>query len=60
MIGSAKWMVKQATAEIFGRNKASAIEIVGPKAEVDEDKAAAGVNCGEAPGSGCGPDKLEW
>lgn len=53
-------MVKQATAEIFGRNKASAIEIVGPKAEVDEDKAAAGVNCGEAPGSGCGPDKLEW
>lgn len=52
IIGSSKWMVKQATAEIFGRNSASAIEIVGPKADVDEDKAAAGAGCGEEPGTG--------
>jgi hypothetical protein len=53
-------MVKQATAEIHGRNSASAVEIVGPKADVDEDKAAAGVACGEEPGTGCGSNKLEW
>ncbi|BGO91811.1 hypothetical protein NBRC10512_007608 [Rhodotorula toruloides] len=59
LIGSSKWMVRKATAEAFGRNAATAIEIVGPSGEVDEDKKAAGTECGEADKS-CGTHKLEW
>ncbi|GAA5984125.1 hypothetical protein JCM10908_006060 [Rhodotorula pacifica] len=59
LIGSSKWMVRKATAEALGRNAATGIEIVGPTGEVDEDKKAAGTECGEADKS-CGTHKLDW
>ncbi|GAA5833254.1 hypothetical protein JCM9279_001468 [Rhodotorula babjevae] len=59
LIGSSKWMVRKATAEAFGRNAATKIEIIGPSGEVDEDKKAAGTECGEAD-KACGEHKLEW
>lgn len=60
LIGSAKWMVRKATAEAHGKNAATAIEIVGPGADVDEDVKAASADCGDEAGSGCGSNKLEW
>lgn len=70
LIGSKRWMIRKATAQVFGRNKASAIEIVGPKNMDDEEendengglvqKKEMGGECGEEPGSGCGSNKLEW
>lgn len=51
-------MVRKATAEAFGRNAATAIEIVGPTGDADEDKKAAGTDCGD--GSSCTTTKLEW
>lgn len=62
LIGSAKWMVRKATAEVLGKNAASSIiEIVGPSAHADEDVKAASADCTEeaVPG-GCGSNKLEW
>ncbi|BGP40530.1 hypothetical protein JCM10449v2_004492 [Rhodotorula kratochvilovae] len=59
LIGSSKWMVRKATAEAYGRNAATKIEIIGPNGEVDEDKKAAGTECGEAD-KACGEHKLEW
>ncbi|GAA6022628.1 hypothetical protein JCM8202_005024 [Rhodotorula sphaerocarpa] len=59
LIGSSKWMVRKATADALGRNAATAIEIVGPTGEVDEDKKAAGTECGQADKS-CGTHKLDW
>lgn len=78
LIGSAKWMVRQADARVMGAisatkledskvtfgdgeaAKATSIEIIGPSAEVDEDKSVAGTDCesGESH-KGCG-GALEW
>ncbi|GAA6042045.1 hypothetical protein JCM8097_004077 [Rhodosporidiobolus ruineniae] len=60
LIGSSKWMVRQAHAAAYGRAPATAIEIVGPDGTVDEDKKAAGTECGEADKSCGGQGKLEW
>ncbi|GAA5924803.1 hypothetical protein JCM10213_000447 [Rhodosporidiobolus nylandii] len=60
LIGSAKWMVRKAHAEAYGRAPATTIEIVGPTGDVDEDKKAAGTECGEADKSCGGQSKLEW
>jgi nitrite reductase (NAD(P)H) len=68
LIGSAKWMVRQADARVMGAipatkledSKETSIEIIGPSAEVDEDKSVAGTDCesGESH-KGCG-GALEW
>ncbi|GAA5872094.1 hypothetical protein JCM8547_003101 [Rhodosporidiobolus lusitaniae] len=60
LIGSSKWMVRKAHAEAYGRAPATSIEIVGPTGEVDEDKKAAGTECGEADKPCGGQGKLEW
>ncbi|SGY20621.1 BQ5605_C016g08108 [Microbotryum silenes-dioicae] len=62
LIGSTKWMVRKATAEALGRNSATAIEIVGPSGELDEERLAASNDCAikHENGSGCGSNKLEW
>jgi nitrite reductase (NAD(P)H) len=57
-IGTSKWMVKQATADVYGRGAATAvepnaIELVGPKDEIDP-------NGGRTAGAGCGDSKLDW
>lgn len=66
LIGSAKWMVRQATAQVLGGIDAtklpepSKIEIIGPSATEDEDASVAGTDCesGESH-KGCG-GALEW
>ncbi|KAK4702458.1 nitrite reductase (NAD(P)H), partial [Phenoliferia sp. Uapishka_3] len=60
LIGSSKWMVRKATAEALGRNAATAIEIVGPSGEVDEDQKVAGTDCGDGSSCSTGANKLEW
>ena len=51
VIGTSKWMVRQATAELIdkGAEETSAVEIVGPTEETGA--------CG---GTSCGDSKLEW
>lgn len=56
VIGTSKWMVRQATAEAYGRGSAGMIEIIGPDGRVAPEIAKA--SCGA--GSGCGDSKLEW
>ncbi|KAB5593146.1 Nitrite reductase (NAD(P)H) large subunit [Ceratobasidium theobromae] len=56
VIGTSKWMVRQATAEAYGKGSAGMIEITGPDGRVAPG--AVGVGCGS--GSGCGDSKLEW
>ena len=61
VIGTAKWMVRQATAEMLDRGSEpsgeSAIEIVGPGEGVLQPENGAGAGgCGPA----CGDKKLEW
>ncbi|KAL8278182.1 hypothetical protein RQP46_009355 [Phenoliferia psychrophenolica] len=60
LIGSSKWMVRKATAEALGRNAATAIEIVGPSGDVDEDQKVAGTDCGDGSSCATGANKLEW
>jgi len=65
VIGSSKWMVRQATAELYDRSRSEengeaeaegrAVEIVGPGLE-----RAAGEGGALALGAGCGNSKLEW
>lgn len=55
-IGTSKWMVKQATADVYGRGAATAvepnaIELVGPKDEVNPNRGRT---------TGCGDAKLDW
>lgn len=63
VIGTTKWMVRQATAELFDRSPSGgSIEIVGPHSE-DVGHGAGGTSCGNgAEGSEplCGQSKLEW
>ncbi len=61
VIGTAKWMVRQATAEMLDRGleliEESAVEIVGPGEGLLQSEAEVGVaGCGSA----CGDSKLEW
>lgn len=65
LIGSSKWMVRKATAELMDRvpSGETKIEIVGPNESADEDKMASSSDCGSgAQGScgGAGGAKLEW
>jgi nitrite reductase (NAD(P)H) len=55
VIGTSKWMVRQATAEMFGRGGAGQVEIVGPDGmiKIDTPSSCAG-------NLGCGDSKLEW
>jgi nitrite reductase (NAD(P)H) len=48
-------MVKKATAEALGKNPATAISIVEPSGEIQEEAKAV-----EGQGGGCGDSKLEW
>ncbi|WWC68372.1 nitrite reductase [NAD(P)H], large subunit [Kwoniella pini CBS 10737] len=67
IIGSSKWMVKKATAEAFGRNSATSIEIVSPSGEINNNQdntKSNGINNGNGEAncnsSGCGSHALEW
>ncbi|GAA98797.1 uncharacterized protein L969DRAFT_50632 [Mixia osmundae IAM 14324] len=54
VLGTDKWLVKQAQSEALGLNAATQIKIVGPEgAREDEPEKAEG-------GGGCGSNKLEW
>lgn len=61
LIGTSRWMVRKATAEAYGKNLATALEIVGPSDAAvamelgDEAPAPAGVHA-----CGSGASKLEW
>ncbi|QRV85667.1 nitrite reductase (NAD(P)H) large subunit [Ceratobasidium sp. AG-Ba] len=57
VIGTSKWMVRQATAEAYGKGSAGMIEIVGPDGRIAPESAQAACGGGE---SGCGNSKLEW
>jgi nitrite reductase (NAD(P)H) len=62
VIGTSKWLVRQATAEMLDRGSGGGIEIVGPDDD-NERKGAGGTACGtgavpDAPA--CGNSKLEW
>ncbi|PIL30050.1 hypothetical protein GSI_07962 [Ganoderma sinense ZZ0214-1] len=57
VIGTAKWMVRQATAEMLDRVSESTVEIVGPGESVlQPEPGVGGAGCGSA----CGDRKLEW
>ena len=56
-IGTSKWMVRQATAEMFGRGGAGQIEIIGPDGRVAPK--AIESTCGGG-GASCGNSKLDW
>ena len=56
VIGTSKWMVRQATAEVFGRGGAGQVEVVGPDGRVAIETGQS--SCGA--GSGCVDPKLEW
>ncbi|KAG9119852.1 hypothetical protein FRC07_004917 [Ceratobasidium sp. 392] len=57
VIGTSKWMVRQATAEAYGKGSAGMIEIVGPDGRVAPESAKAACGGGQ---SGCGNSRLEW
>ena len=63
VIGTAKWMVRQATAEMLDRglepNGESAIEIVGPgEGVLQAENGASAAGCRTSPA--CGDKKLDW
>ena len=49
VLGTEKWLVRQAQSEALGLNAATQVEIVGPQGET-----------GAACEGGCGDNKLEW
>jgi len=55
VIGTSKWMVRQADIEMFGKSGASQVEIVGPGGRL-------ALSTGESSCSStvCGNSKLEW
>ena len=63
VIGTSKWMVRQATAELLDRTGAtggeSAVEIAGPTNEVVQGAGDNGVG-GGCSGASCGDSRLEW
>ncbi|CAE6540498.1 unnamed protein product [Rhizoctonia solani] len=56
VIGTSKWMIRQATAEAYGKGSAGMIEIIGPDGRVAPEVAESAC----ATGSGCGDSRLEW
>ncbi|CEL51481.1 nitrite reductase (NAD(P)H) large subunit [Rhizoctonia solani AG-1 IB] len=56
VIGTSKWMVRQATAQVYGKGSAGMIEIIGPDGRVAPEIPQAGC----VGGSSCGDSKLEW
>jgi nitrite reductase (NAD(P)H) len=54
VMGTSKWMIRQATAEMFGRGGAGQIEIIGPDGRTAVESQS---SCG---GSSCGDKNLEW
>ncbi|THH10731.1 hypothetical protein EW146_g8277 [Bondarzewia mesenterica] len=60
VLGMARWMVKAATAEAFGKNEGTQIEIVGPNGE-GMDEALIGGGCATVTaGGGCTTTGLDW
>lgn len=60
VLGTNKWMVRQATAELYDRGSGGGVEIVGPHGE---DLAAGAGGCGSSSSAsvpGCTDSKLEW
>lgn len=53
VLGTEKWLVRQAHSEALGLNSATQIDIVGPQGETKPEGAA---SCE----GGCGSNKLEW
>ncbi|TFK34312.1 NADPH nitrite reductase [Crucibulum laeve] len=53
VLGTEKWLVRQAESEALGLNAATQIDVVGPKGEVTAEVSS---SCGGA----CGDNKLEW
>lgn len=53
LLGTEKWLVRQAQSEALGLNSATQIDIVGPQGETK-------VEGGAACEGGCGSNKLEW
>lgn len=54
VMGTSKWMIRQATAEAYGRGGAGQIEIIGPDGRLTVESQS---SCG---GSSCGDKNLEW
>jgi nitrite reductase (NAD(P)H) len=62
VLGTSKWLVRQATAEMYDRGSGGGVEIVGPEDEAGR-KGAGEIACGggavvETPS--CVGGKLEW
>lgn len=55
VIGTSKWMVRQATAELLSKTAESTVEIVGPSDAILTGEPQA---CGG--GTSCGDAKLDW
>jgi nitrite reductase (NAD(P)H) len=53
ILGTEKWLVRQAQSEALGLNKATQIDIIGPQDKSKPEEAAV---CQ----GGCGNKKLEW
>jgi len=53
ILGTEKWLVRQAQSEALGLNKATKIDIVGPQSATRPES---DTTCQ----SGCGSNKLEW
>ena len=53
IIGTSKWLVRQAESEALGLNAATQVSVVGPKGELTAEVTS---SCG----GGCGDNKLEW
>jgi nitrite reductase (NAD(P)H) len=53
VLGTDKWLVRQAQSEALGLNAATQIRIVGPQGEI---QAEGTTGCED----GCGDKKLEW
>jgi nitrite reductase (NAD(P)H) len=52
VLGTEKWLVRQAQSEALGLNAATQIDIVGPGIGAEPEAATCG--------GGCGSNKLEW
>ena len=59
VIGTSKWMVRQATAGLLEKGGADGIEIVGPDGDGESMPMTTSSNCG-AQSVGCGSSKLDW
>jgi nitrite reductase (NAD(P)H) len=57
VIGTSKWMIRQATAEMYGRGGAGQVDIVGPDGRYKpEYQSEVQTTCAGA----CGDSKLDW